>query len=258
MPNAKSLEKQSLISALIIGKSGCRKSSVGASFPKPLYHFDFDNRIAALRGMDIDYDTYPRMGGWKRAGDKFTELIDAGKNSRQKYRTVHIASITTILDFFLWEALEHYSKDTTGGFRINRPNNSGTLLMSDMPHYKYVHRALDDLIYNYIHPLSLFYNVLVEAHEQTRFDKEGDPIGDEVLATPAISQRLPTTFNETWQFKFKKARSPQEKDSYVIWFRNNDLAKTTFRSLPDSLDFTGKESVFYDELLLPKIQGESK
>ena len=253
MPNAKDLQQSASFCGLFVGKSGTRKSSVAASFPKPMYSFDFDGRIQALRGMDIDYDQYPRTAGWIKAERKFESLLQEAKNGKLKYKTIHVASITTILDFFLWEATTHYEKETTGGLRINRPHNSGSKLLRDTPHYKFVHSALDDLLYEYILPLGMVTNVIVEAHEVTEYEKNGDAKGDKVLATPAISERLPTIFNETWQFKFKKSYKEGETDDYRIWFRNRDLAKTTHRELPDSMKITNRENVFYDEMFLPLI-----
>lgn len=258
MPNAKDLDNNPKIRALFIGKSGTRKSTVAASFPKPIYCFDFDGRIAGLRGLDVDYDSYPRVAGWKKAEDKFSLFLAQMRGGTLPYKTLMVSSVTTILDFFLWEAKEHYKTltDDRGkptGFRVNRPGNSGSILMSDMPHYKYVHSALDSLLYDYILPLGLGVNVLVEAHETTQFEKDGTPKGDKVLASDAIAERLPTIFDETWQFKYNRAMNPTQPGDYKVFFRNNDLAKTTFRKLPDSVVINNKETVFYDEIFMKEI-----
>lgn len=259
MPNAKDLSNDfSRLKVLLVGKSGTRKSTIAASFPGPRYQFDFDSRIGGLRNVDIDYDTYTRASGWGKAEKKLDSFLEAASKGTLPYRTIHIASITSVLDFFLWEAKQHYANETSGGFRINRPGTvrARVLLMSDMPHYKFVHGALDSLLNDYIAPLSLVCNVVVEAHEATVFDKTGEAIGEKVLATPAISDRLPTTFDETWQVKFKRNPNPKEENDYRVWFRNNELAKTTFRQLPDSVCVTNKESNFYEEVFVPLVKGE--
>jgi hypothetical protein len=199
------------------------------------------------------------LGGWGRAEDKFNELIESGKKGTPKYKTIHIASITTILNFFLWEVKQNYQEENKGGLYVTRPNSKNKrLLMSDMPHFKYVHAAIDDFLYNLVLPLSLFYNVIIEGHEETRYDKDGDPEGDKLLASDSIAERIPTIFNETWQFKFKKLTiEGKQVDDYRIWFRNNSLAKTTFRELPDSICITDREHKFYDEVFLPLIKGET-
>lgn len=260
MPNAKDMVPGKYIRALFVGKSGTRKTSVAASFPAPRYSFDFDGRIASLRGVDIDYDTYTRASGWGKAEEKLNTFLAQARNGLLPYRTIHFASITTILDFFLWEAKSHYETETsqTSGLRVKRPNTNKTLLMSDMPHYKFVHAALDQLLYNYILPLSMVANVIVEGHETTKYDKQGDIVGDQLLATGAITERLPTIFDETWHFKFKKSYIKNEPDEYRIWFRNTDLAKTVYRSLPESVVVTNKERSFYDDIFLPALEKENQ
>lgn len=256
MPNAKDLMEPENIRVLFIGRSGTRKTSVAASFPKPFYMFDFDGRVGALRGHDIDYDQYPRISGWGKVENKFDELLNQVRKGTLKYRTIHIASITTILDFFLWEAKEFYAAESKGGLRITRPKTNKQVLMSDMPHYKFVHAALDDLLNDYLIPLGMVCNVIVEAHETSRFDEAGDKVGEQLLATPSIAERLPTTFDETWQFKFKRTPNPEEEDDYRVHFRNSDLAKTTFRQLPNSVRFTNKELTFYDDIFKRLLKGE--
>ena len=256
MPNAKDIQTSKYIRALLIGKSGTRKTTVAGSFPKPMYSADFDQRIVALQGLDIDYDIYTRLSGWKKFESKFNGFLEDAKKGTLKYQTIHVASITTILGFFLWEAKQHYGelKDSKGqpsGFRVRRPQNSGELLMSDMPHFKYVHAALDDFLYTYMMPLSAVCNIVVEAHEMTQYDKEGNPVGDKLLASDSIAEVLPTTFNETWQFKYERPGNPKMPGEYKVFFRNNFLAKTSFRGLPDSVVINDKEHIFYDEFFKP-------
>lgn len=258
--NAKNLEQSQFIRALFIGKSGTRKTTVASSFPKPMYSADFDQRANALAGMDVDYDVFTRLAGWQKFEKIFNQFLEDAKKGTFKYKTVHVASVTTILNFFLWEAKQHYgeltdSKGNPTGFRVRRPNSNSSLLMSDMPHFKYVHAALDDFLYNYVMPLSTVCNVIVEAHEVTQYDKQGDPVGDKLLASDSIAEFLPTTFNETWQFKFDKPNNPRAEGTYNVWFRSNHLAKTTFRQLPNVLNVTNKERTFYDEFFKPTVFG---
>lgn len=254
MPNAKDLENNlDKIRALFIGKSGTRKSTAAASFPKPLYMHDFDGRIQALRGRDVDYDTFPRIAGWGKA-EKVQEMhLAQVKQGTFKYKTVVISSITSVLDFFLWEAKEYYDQQAKGGMYVTR-KNAKALLMSDMPHYKFVHAALDRFIMEYIFPISLVCNVIVEAHEVSVFEQKSDKdreivkVGERLLATPQIAERLPTTFDETWHFKY-------EGGKYNVYFRDTDLAKTTFRQLPVRADMTNKEDKFYEEIFLKGVKG---
>lgn len=253
MPNTKDLTTDGPIKVLAVGKSGTRKSTVGASFPKPIYHMDFDMRINALRGFDLDYDQFPQIAGWGRPEKKFLSILDEIKKGTFRYKTVHIASITSLLDFWLAEAVSHYENaNEKSGLRIER-KGAKPKLMRDMPHYKHVHACYDELIADYINPIATVCNVYVEAHEIPVFDDDGDIVGDRILATPTLAERIPTTFDETWQFKFKRDGDPRKGGMYYVHFRDNYLAKTTFRQLPNVVEITNKEAVFYDEIFLPNV-----
>jgi len=240
--NTKDLKPGKYMQVLFIGKSGTRKSTVAASFPGPRYMFDFDRRFNALRGVDVDFDYYPYVKGWGKAEGMFRKFVSESLDGKLKYKTIHVASITTMMRFFLKEALDYYDIADKGGFRVSRKGGADPLLLTDMPHFKFVHQALDVVINEYLMPLSC--NVIVEAHEQSCFDKKGNVIGKKMLASDTLAELVPTRFDETWEF-VKKRQSGQFK--YYIRFRG-EIAKTTYRELPDEVEITNKEDVFYDEI----------
>ncbi len=252
MPNTLNLPPGEFFQGIFIGKSGTRKSTAASSFPKPYYMIDFERRFAALRGKDIDFDYYSRAKGWGPAERKFEGFMRDSERGTLKYKTIHIASITSVMRFFLATALVHYKDETKGGFYIQRGGGADPLLMTDQPHFKFVHRALDELIEEYLLPLRC--NVIIEAHEQCRYDKEGNIIGKKMLASDSLAEYLPTKFDETWEFISKRS---QKKNSYHVRFRG-ELAKTTYRELPEEVEITDKEDVFYEEIFMQILKEKNK
>ena len=230
------LKEEIEIHGLFVGRKGCGKSWAASTFPKPLLVIDIDRRIQSMRGIEgVEYIQFKKFN-FEELQDTFYQLSLQVDKGIYKYKTLLFSSTTSLQTFLLEEAIDLIPQE--GKQQI------GKLKMASQRHYLYCSRAVDALILN-----QLFYfpgNVLLEAHVVTKFNKQGDPVGKALLNTEKIAERIPTFFNEVWEFSKELGASPGVGPSYFVNFKS-DIADTAFSQLPfKRIDITGKK--FYPVL----------
>lgn len=233
---ATDLKEEIQIHGLFVGRKGCGKSTAASTFPKPMLMIDLDYRIQSLRGVEgIEYIQFKKFN-FDELQDTFYQLSIQVDKGTYKYKTLLFSSITSLQTFLLQEALKILPQE--GKQQI------GKLKIPGQRHYLYSSAAIDELLLN-----QLFYfpgNVLLEAHVVTKFNKQGDPIGKALLNTEKVAEKIPTFFNEVWEFSKEIGASPGVAPSYYVNFRS-DIADTAFTKLPFvRVDITRKN--FYNEL----------
>lgn len=104
--NCKDLTLETLkMNIFVYGESGTGKTSFAGGFPKP-YFFDFDNGMLALRGKDVDYDTYVDLPGenpkaFREAQKKMQEFFRLHREGKLPYQTIVIDSLSTLQDIII-------------------------------------------------------------------------------------------------------------------------------------------------------------
>ena len=233
---ATDLKEEIQIRGLLVGRKGCGKSTAASTFPKPMLIIDIDKRIQSLRGVKgVEYIQFKKLN-FEELQETFYQLSLQVDRGTYKYKTLLFSSTTSLQTFLLEEALILIPQE--GKQQI------GKLKIPGMRHYLYCSEAINQLLLN-----QLFYfpgNVLLEAHVVTKFNKTGDPVGQMLLNTEKISERIPTFFNEVWEFSKELGASPSVPPRHYVNFKS-DIADTAFTQLPfKQIDITGKK--FYPEL----------
>ncbi len=126
--------------SLFKGEPGLRKSSAALSYPGPIYFFDWDMKMDALRlpmknwginPVEVEYDTYK---DWDGAKKKLEQL-----QVNCKYKTLVIDSITSLADASIRQTLK-FKGDGGGGKKI------GTIPVGGFDEYNAEAAVLNELI----------------------------------------------------------------------------------------------------------------
>ena len=197
MPSAKDLKNQlDSISVLLVGPAGAGKSVMCASAPTPGYVLDTGKEILSYRGLDFDYDTFPKEGkSWARiiravnalqkgivpfsdvpahkseADPTGKTVIPATKGIEKVYKTVIIDNLSGATDIAMLRAMEiDRNRDPVGGPMWNI-------------HYKMVANLVEDLI-------RLFLEVPGNRIATAHIEKSKDDLTGRILAEPRLQGRL--------------------------------------------------------------------
>lgn len=234
------------ICAIFKGKPGTRKTCGAASFPGPIYFFDFDGRMAPVKKMfpnrsDVFYDTYlPKE--FKSANEMWDKLMNG--LLKERYKTVVLDSLTTFADGVLDFARSLRAGDGTKG--SGKADAGGIIPMSDISDFNIESSGLTQLMYR-LKELSARQNchVIATAHvievQQTDVISKVQTVNRSLLtAGKKIAEKFPAVFDEVWHFE---TRSPASNASPECWIRTDnggiDFAKTAL-PLPLEINFTGK------------------
>lgn len=234
------------VRALFVGRKGTGKSTAAIQIARAMGHkafiYDIDHRIQSLRGIpDVDYFQPKQGAGFAEVDDVMSYHLDLIKRNAYPYGTTLFSSMTSIEALLLRDAVNLMGERRRDKGKGEGGYTLGRLEMTDMPHYKYVSIAIDQLFLN-----GLFYfpgNVIIEAHIVDDYDSQGNVSGQRILSTPKMAEKIPTYFDEVWEFS-KNDPIGAQPPQYRVRFRSN-LADTTYKQLPNGQhDITGKN--FYD------------
>lgn len=99
MPSLKDLviDRDTPIRVLIYGPSGVGKTALLGSFPGPIFIFDFDHKLKALAGKDIDYESFSTENK-QTAPAEFDRFLGVMKKvlADPKYKTIGFDSLTSM------------------------------------------------------------------------------------------------------------------------------------------------------------------
>lgn len=248
---------------LAVGDSGAGKTCAMSSWPgKTLVH-DWDGRIRGLWGNPayseedlkrVSVIQYKAGSGFAEA-EKQLDILEAQLNKGVcPYKNQVLDSVSSLGD----ELLSDGMKFTEGERKL------GSLEITTIQDYLYESIAFKQLLFEGVKWWPC--NTFVTAHIIPKYGKapgkdnkysDSVIIGEKILARDKISAKLPTYFDNVWEFRKDATYVPAR---YVCHFRNTSLSRTTFRNLPDKIDWTyipGKqEKKFYDLIaeFLPRVK----
>lgn len=156
-----------VLAALFYGKAGTGKTTVAATFPKPLLHLDIREKGTDSISDLKDVDTLS-IEEW----DQFEQVYWFLQSKENKYKTVVIDAVSQLQDFALAKALKDNGKDETAAISMRDFGAAAGRLKTWIINYR-------DLVDQDI-------NVVFLAHDRTTDGEEGE---DGEL-TPSVGPRL--------------------------------------------------------------------
>src|SRR3990167_2003209 len=160
---------------LFKGKFGTGKSPAAASFPKPLYFFDFDRRMDSVKKMfphekEIYYDTFADFG--KNGYKKFADVLEGFTDSCPYATIVLPDSITNFVEL----AMNHFIKLRGAGSIANisedevkqgtkkKSKSKGALELLGIDDYSAETRAISEMLSNAKYLADKGVNIITTAH----------------------------------------------------------------------------------------------
>jgi len=251
MPKTSEKQIGGKITALIRGKPKSGKTILEASFPGPIYIFDFDQRVAPITLYypdrdDIEYDTYHYKNF-----DSFLEKLNAIQRFCP-YKTVIVDSLTSLGDTLIDYSILHRLDGNADRAKFEKKR--GIIQLAETEEYLVEDRTLHLLfqVAKIIPAHFLMSAHIIETEQRdltgkiTRVDRRVVTAGKKVAA------KIPGYFDEYWHVEKDPAINALSDDKYIVHFRQNgqDNASTSL-PLPDSVDFSKKR--FYPDVLLPLL-----
>jgi len=156
-----------VLAALFYGKAGTGKTTVAATFPKPLLHLDIREKGTDSISDLEDVDTLS-IEEW----DQFEQVYWFLQSKDNKYKTVVIDAVSQLQDFALIQALKDNGKDEGAAISMRDFGAAAGRLKTWIINYR-------DLVDNGI-------NVVFLAHDRTNDGEEGE--GGELM--PSVGPRM--------------------------------------------------------------------
>jgi hypothetical protein len=218
---------------MLNGVNGSGKTRSWASFPGPIYCFDFDNRLKTVRKdfpdrTDIEYDTYG-PDNFK----KFDDVLDR-LQMKNKYATIVIDSITSLTTTSVI-----YSLGETGGKTI------AGLSVPGFDEYN-VETSVVSKTLEVFKELSRNCHVIVTAHPISRLDTSGQGKTMKVAKVQSIvsygmklASIIPNYFDEIYSLQTGLEMNGDEKRLiYTAIDGENIVTAKTSLPLPKYFDVT--------------------
>jgi hypothetical protein len=230
---------------LMKGEPGLGKSIAAASYPKPMYIFDFEDKMDAVKNYytnivkkpevlkDIEFDTYRN---WDTAWLKLTQF-----GISCKYKTIVFDSLTASA----WLAIMSLVrlKGESGGKKV------GNIKVAGIEDYGGEAAALNNMLDQFISLRQMGVTVILTAHVLRVTDKVlgGPSVESRTLLTGGkkVAAGIPGVFHETYHFEVDALDPATPKYIVRTSHSGDDFARTSL-PLPGKIDWTKK--VFYDEI----------
>lgn len=236
---------------LFKGEPGTRKSTAALSFPKPIYWFDWDQKMDALilpmrqwgiNPKDITFDSYV---DWNKGRAKLEQL-----QSSCPYKTIVVDSITSCADAINRQTLKLKGKDDKGKTIATIPVNS-------IEDFNAEDSALKELV-ALAKDISGYYkiNVILIGHiiQKEMKSIDGKTHMSRVLLTAGkgIAQKIPAYCSEVYHFNIKTGVDTSQGGQYSLLTTHtgDDFARTSL-PLPGEILFGNQP--LYDKWIRPAI-----
>lgn len=232
---------------LTVGRSGHGKTLGMLSWASlgPMHVLSLDRRTAILKNRpNVTFDTFSPREGYIEVDKKLEQYLNMG--NKLPFRTLGLFGITALIDFLIVDSaklLDNMDASDKKGFSVGK--KMGSLYLPGWADHHYVSEALRQIFYNGLFLLPC--NIIVEANVVNAYDLKGAISGDKILATDKVSEKIPTFFDEVWEFKKKMSIIVENKPMWNVWFRGS-LARTSYSALLEKgfIDFTDKN--LYEEI----------
>lgn len=254
MPSISDYSPAQKLITLHLSDSGSGKSAAAASYPRPFEQFDLDGRFDGvwaavkpqgfLESDNITFTRYYTRNGYEPIQKKFLEMEQAMVAGRFPYKTIEIASVTTLVQALINSSHKAQSGNMVAGLRMSGPAD-----------FNFEVTGLKQVI-DFLHILPC--NVIISGHIIEKWGKPKGPKGSEyapnVVTGEKISLRdqtgafLASCFSNVFLFSREVVNG---KMHYYVDFAS-DLAKNIFGIPPGIHDITGVP--FYPYLM--KVIGE--
>lgn len=230
------IELGGFLKLLLVAPNGFGKTRLYASFPSPMYVFDFDNRMSTIRKdypnrTDIEFDSW-NINNVEKFKTKLDKLTDSCP-----YTTVVLDSITSLTTSLVLNSLGQ-----TGGkilAKTNVPSFDEYVIETTL-----VTKLLE--IFKILQETKQAH-VIVTAHPVERLSTTGT--GKAMTITKVrpivtygnkLSSIIPGYFDEVWSIQQLVAPDGQSREYRLQTRSTEDDAAKTSLPLPDSLDITNK------------------
>lgn len=253
MPKSFSDINYETLFCLFKGEAGTRKSTAALSFPKPIYFFDFDNKMEALglpikqwgiKHSDIKYDTYTDWNSCLTQLERF--------QTNCPYKTLVMDSVTSIADAINRQTLKikGVSKEGGGKSVAGIPVNSIEDFNAEDSALKEMVARLKD-IKDYAKV-----NIILIAHVIQKEVKSSDGkthmARTLLTAGKGIAQKIPAYCSETYHFNIKTGFDADKGGEYGLFtvHTGDDMARS---SLPLPAHILFNNEPLYDKWIRPAI-----
>lgn len=232
---------------LTVGRSGHGKTLGALSWSTlgSMHVLSLDRRTAILKDREnITFDTFSPRDGYVKVDQKLESYLNLGDNL--PFKTLGIFGVTALIDFLMIDSGKLLGEmDTSDIKEFSIGKKMGRLYIPGWADYNYVSEALRQIFYNGLFLLPC--NIIVEANVVNAYDMKGQVKGDKILATDKVAEKIPTFFDEIWEFDKTLSVNVQNKPKWKCWFRGS-LARTSYPKLLEqgSIDFTDKN--LYQEI----------
>lgn len=238
------------------GEPGTRKSTQALSFPKPIYWFDWDNKMESMlvpmqkwgiNPKDVVYDVYQNWDEARKKLESFT--VNCKHPDGRKYETIVVDSFTSAMDM----TLRQISKTKGGdGKKI------AGIPVSGIEDYNAESAVASELI-ALLKDIKTYHklNIVFIAHVMEVNNKSisGETITTRTIVTAGkrVAAKIPGYCSEVYHFDIEKSLSESVPGTYSIITENtgDDFARTGL-GLPRRIKFGDKP--LYDEFLKPAIE----
>ena len=267
MPTLADIKLDENIVALACGKGGSGKSTALASFPKPIYIFDIEQRIKGILGSDIisdddrsqiHFDQYDAKNGFKAIDEKLINFSQLCDKRELKFKTIIVESADALCEMLLVDSFN--LKTGNKPIATLKPGDTkgtniiGNVAIPTPDDYKYVYTAFRKIYYNYFKYFKKC-NVILSAgttpvwgpNPKEKENKYASDIvvGRRIFVPNQLADMLPRWFDEVWEFNKEETGAKSDPLHFTVQFRS-ELAKTCFSKLPAQLDITNKN--FFNEV----------
>lgn len=242
---------------LFKSEPGCRKSTSTLGYPKPIYYFDFDGKMNALKlpmklwsidPKQISYDSYT---DWTSARAKLEGFIN-----QCSYKTIVIDSLTSCADYMLRQTI----KAKTGVTRqsgATAGKNIGGIAVNEIEDYNAEAAGLTELIsllklIQGNHKIDIIIIAHIIRADYKDINGKINVSRTIVTAGKKPAAKIPAYCDEIYHFGYERSPIEGQQGPLIISTQNTgeDYARTTL-NLPQTIRLN--DDNLYEKWIKPAI-----